>query len=55
MGRSSIEGANVARLVPDAMCLGRTLSGDPRHPLYVATDVAMETYVAIASPGEAPR
>jgi len=37
------------------MCLGRTLSGEPRHPLYVATDVAMETYVAIDSPGEVSR
>jgi hypothetical protein len=46
-------GRDVARLVPNAMCLGRTRSGEPRHPLYVAADLAMEPFAAIASPGEA--
>jgi hypothetical protein len=51
----SVRGRDVARLVPDAMCLGWILSGEPRHPLCVATEVAMETYVAIDSPGELSR
>ena len=49
----SVQGRDVARLVPDAMCLGRARSGEPRHPLYVATDAGMETYVGIDAPGEA--
>ena len=46
------QGRDVARLVPEAMCLGRTRSGELRHPLYVAADVAMEPFSAIASPSE---
>lgn len=34
----------VARLLPGALCLGVTASGEPRHPLYVRGDVPLAHY-----------
>jgi len=38
-----------------AMCLSRIRSCEPRHPLYVGADVAMETYVEIDLSGQESR
>ena len=38
-------GNQVTQLVDHPMCLGTTRSGEPRHPLYVASSVAAVPYV----------
>lgn len=38
--------AEVCRLIPAMVCLGRTKAGHPRHPLYVRADTPPQAYEA---------
>jgi hypothetical protein len=52
VSRFPAAGEAYLRSLPSVVCLGRTSSGAPRHPLMIGYDTALEPYFA---PAEQPR